>query len=79
MSMRVQAEVSFYPLKAQDVTREIMAFVDTVRAAGVEIELGALSALIRGEAVAVFEALKQAYLARAQAGTAVMVVKYVNI
>lgn len=79
MSMRVQAEVSFYPLKTQDVTREIVAFVETLRGHGVEVELGPLSALIRGEAAAVFDVLKQAYQARAQAGTAAMVVKYVNI
>ncbi len=79
MSMRVQAEVSFYPLKAQDVTREITAFVDALRARGVEVELGPLSALVRGESGAVFDALKHAYAACASHGTAALVVKYVNI
>lgn len=77
--MRVQAEISFYPLKAQDVTREILAFVEALRAPGVEVELGPLSTLVRGESTAVFEAVKAAYHTRAHTGTAAMVVKYVNI
>lgn len=77
--MRLQAEVSWYPLKTADVTQEIVAFVEAVRSHGVHVELGALSALVRGEAEAVFDALKSAYLARAHHGTRVMVVKYVNI
>ncbi|MCX7847879.1 MAG: Ykof family thiamine-binding protein [bacterium] len=77
--MRVQAEVSWYPLKALDVTREIQAFVDALRATGVEVELGALSALVRGDSEAVFDALKTAFHARAQSGTVVMLVKYVNL
>lgn len=77
--MRIQAEVSFYPLKAPDVTLEIAAFITALRTHDVEIELGALSTLVCGESDAVFDALKQAYHICAQSGTAAMVVKYVNI
>lgn len=77
--MRVQAEISFYPLKAQDVTREIITFVEALHAPGIEVELGPLSTLVRGESTAVFDAVKTAYQARAHIGTVAMVVKYVNI
>ncbi len=73
--MRIQAELSLYPLKTDDVTTVIFQFVETLRGAGLEAETGPLSTLLTGEHDLVFAALAQAFATIG--GDRVLVAKFV--
>ena len=73
--MRIQAELSLYPLKTDDVTTVIFQFVETLRGAALEAETGPLSTLLTGEHDLVFAALAQAFATIG--GDRVLVAKFV--
>ena len=73
--MRIQAELSLYTLKTDDVTTVIFLFVETLRGAGLEAETGPLSTLLTGEHDLVFAALAQAFATIG--GDRVLVAKFV--
>lgn len=73
--MRMQAELSLYPLKTDDVTPAIFQFIESLRAAGLEVETGPLSTLVTGERELIFSALAEGF--GAIAGDRVLVAKFV--
>ncbi|NLF38651.1 hypothetical protein GX586_04355, partial [bacterium] len=76
--MIIQAEISLYPIGANDVTREIVECLDVIRNEGVRVEMGKLSSLLAGESSEVFRALHKAFDNAAQRGRIVLVSKITN-
>lgn len=73
--MQIQAEISLYPLGELDALPEILAFIDRLEAAGLEVQPGPLSTLASGECRAVFAALGEAFAAAGGKGRRVLTVK----
>ncbi len=77
--MNIQAEISFYPLKTDDLGVHIFAFVEDLKSfEGLEVEIGEMSSLIYGPSEVVFSALRQAFERAGERHRAAMVVKFLN-
>jgi uncharacterized protein YqgV (UPF0045/DUF77 family) len=67
--VRVQAEFTVYPfVEGESLPPHVQAGIDAVRGLDVEVEIGPLSNIIRGEGEAVLEALRIAQAACLAAG-----------
>jgi uncharacterized protein YqgV (UPF0045/DUF77 family) len=64
--MKVQAEVSLYPLRQNDLTKPIQQFVKVMESNNLKVKTGAMSSLIAGDSQAVFENLQKAFEQAAQ-------------
>lgn len=71
--MEVSAQVSLYPLGQSSLRPAIEAVLRTFNAEGLDYRPGSMSTLVAGEAEGVFNALRDAFLAAAAHGGAVMV------
>jgi len=76
--MKVQAEVSLYPLRTKDVGGVIAQFVRALRAQAITLEPGTMSTRISGEAKAVFAALQDAFAQVAEEHQIVLTAKVSN-
>jgi uncharacterized protein YqgV (UPF0045/DUF77 family) len=76
--MRVEAEVSVYPLGEEHLSPFIDSFVAVLRDNGCEPKTGPMSTLVKGDSEQVFGGLKAAYEAMASQGGCVMVVHASN-
>ena len=77
--MKMMAELSLYPLREPDLALPIHDFIAALRSvAGIEMQIGPTSTVISGEADAVFDAVRAAYLTATATGQRVLVVKYIN-
>ncbi len=77
--MIIQAEVSLYPLKQEDLLRKIYEFVRKVERPGLRVEPGAMSTLVSGEADLLWEALREAHDATTADGNKyAVVIKIMN-
>ena len=72
------AQVSIYPLRQPHLSPAIDAALAIWRERGLDVQPGAMSTLIAGEAEAVWEALRAAFAAAAACGETVMVVTVSN-
>lgn len=77
--MRVQAEVSLYPLRTRKISRHITAFLESLAQRGLEVEFGPMSSRIRGECGEVFAALAEGLEAVCSENHAILVVKATDI
>ena len=59
--MRVQAEISVYPLRVTELSRPIDEFCRMLQSYGLEVQLGSMSSLISGESKDVFKAVQEAF------------------
>ena len=59
--MRVQAQVSIYPLKTKSLTEPIEAFCDALRGYDLKVETQSMNTLISGESDAVFSAIARSF------------------
>jgi len=59
--MKIQAEVSLYPLRADELTRPIQQFIQALENNELKIETGPMSTLVTGEGPVVFESLQKAF------------------
>ncbi len=73
--MKVQMEVSLYPLETTELLPPIKAFNDALRKEGFEVEVGPLSSYITGESEMLFSALGRAFEHIAQQHRCVLVTK----
>jgi catechol 2,3-dioxygenase-like lactoylglutathione lyase family enzyme len=71
-------QLSVYALRQPHLRPPIEAALGAAAAEGVEITVGRLSTLIRGDEAAVFAALRAAYRAAASSGSAVLVATLTN-
>ena len=76
--MRVEAEVSLYPLGQERLSPFINSFVNVLRAHGCEADVGQMSTLVQGNTEQVFSGLKAAYEAAACEGGCVLILHASN-
>ena len=76
--MKVQAEVSLYPLRRASLVESIDSFVQRLREAGFSVTVGPMSSHISGECESVFGALAGAFDEAAHSGDVVLTVKVSN-
>ena len=74
----ITAQVSFYPLRQDELSPSIKAATEAFDHHGIERETGPMSTLIWGEDGKVFAALHEAFLRVAAVGEAVMTVTISN-
>lgn len=72
------AQVSLYPLRQESIEPAIRDSVRVFRERGLNTRVGEMSTLVWGEALAVFEALREAFDQAAERGDTVMVVTVSN-
>ena len=76
--MKIQAEVSLYPLREDDLFKGIYEFLEAVRERGLDVQMGPMSSLLTGESEAVFQALQAAFDRVAERTQCVLVAKLSN-
>jgi uncharacterized protein YqgV (UPF0045/DUF77 family) len=64
--MRVQAEVSLYPLRTERLSGPVEKFCQVLRSRGLHVETRSMSTLVVGESGRLFEALKESFEVLAQ-------------
>jgi uncharacterized protein YqgV (UPF0045/DUF77 family) len=76
--MKVQAEISLYPLRQNELTKPIQQFIGLLENNKLKIEPGPMSTLITGEESVVFEKLQKSFGQLAEKYQIVMTVKISN-
>ena len=76
--MKIQAEVSLYPLRQMDLAEPIQQFVESVRSNNLNVKVGSMSSVISGDSQAVFQALQKAFEHAAQKYEVVLTAKISN-
>jgi len=76
--MKLQAEVSLYPLRTEKLGPPIRDFADALKQAGLTVRTGAMSTSVAGESEAVFGGLRAAFDAVAGGHSVVLLVKASN-
>lgn len=76
--MRIQAEISLYPLKKPSLSQYILDFLNAVRRPGVTVSAGSMSTVIAGEREVVFQAVSEGFAHVSDQCQVVLVVKYSN-
>lgn len=59
--MKVQAEVSLYPLRQNDLNEPIQKFIESLRSNNLKVKAGSMSSVISGEESIVFQSLQKAF------------------
>ena len=77
--MRVEAEVSLYPLGEPHLSHPVQAFVGVVEDHHCEAEVGPMSTIVKGESADVFEAIRTGYEKACHEGGCVLIVKASNV
>ncbi len=76
--MKVQAEVSLYPLRTASLSEPIDQFLDRLRRRGLAVEVTPMSTRLEGESGEIFQALREAFDAVAPGGSVVLTVTISN-
>ena len=76
--MKVQAEVSLYPLRQDDLTEPIQQFVESLKNDDLNVKTGSMSSVISGEESIVFQSLQKAFEQAAQKYEVVLTAKISN-
>jgi len=76
--MKVQAEISLYPLRQNELTKPIQQFVQALESNKLKVELGPMSTLVTGDSQVVFENLQKAFEQAAQRYEIVLTAKISN-
>lgn len=76
--MKIQAEVSLYPLRTGRLEQPVETFRQLLLQEGLEIDLGPMSTRIYGDCEPVFSALRQAFVQIAEEYEAVLTIKISN-
>ena len=76
--MKIQAEISLYPLRTSNLSKPIEEFLNTLRHKELEIESGSMSIRITGDFDTVFTVLRSAFTCVADKYDVVMSVKMSN-
>ena len=74
----ITAQVSFYPLRQDDLSPSIDSVLETITEHGLEKQTGAMSTLVWGDDEKVFPALVEAFRKTASQGETVMVITVSN-
>jgi uncharacterized protein YqgV (UPF0045/DUF77 family) len=76
--MNVQAEISLYPLRTDDLGHAIEEFLRDLKAAGLTVQPGNMSSTVSGDVNAVFSTIGAAFAAAAEDSQVVLVMKVSN-
>jgi uncharacterized protein YqgV (UPF0045/DUF77 family) len=76
--MKVQAEVSLYPLRQNDLTKPIQQFVESLKSNDLNVKTGSMSSVISGDESIVFQSLQKAFEQAAQKYEVVLTAKISN-
>lgn len=76
--MKIQAEISLYPLRQNELTKPIRQFIELLENNKLKVELGPMSSLIAGDSQVVFESLREAFEQLAKEYEVVMTAKISN-
>ena len=76
--MKVQAEVSLYPLRQNDLTEPIQQFVKSLNNDNLNVKTGSMSSVISGDSKIVFQSLHKAFEQAAQKYEVVLTAKISN-
>ena len=76
--MKIDAEVSLYPLRNADLSKPIACFLGRLRGTGLKVEPGSMSSHITGECANLFRALGDAFEKGAEEGDIVLMMKVSN-
>lgn len=76
--MKVQAEVSLYPLRQNDLTEPIQQFVESLKNANLNVKTGSMSSIISGDSKIVFQSLQKAFEQATQKYEVVLTAKISN-
>ena len=77
--MKVEAEVSLYPLTEENLEHPVRDFEDVLKSHGCEVEVGPMSFIVKGESHQVFEAFRLGYDQAAQKSGCVLIIKACNV
>jgi uncharacterized protein YqgV (UPF0045/DUF77 family) len=76
--VKVQAEISLYPLGEPDLLPPIEEFLNVLKEEGLEPRTGSMSSIVVGESGALFPAIAKAFERIAVHHRCVLVLKYSN-
>jgi len=76
--MKVQAEVSLYPLRQDDLTEPIKQFVESFKNENLNVKTGSMSSVISGDSKIVFQSLQKTFEQAAQKCEVVLTAKISN-
>lgn len=76
--MRVQAQISIYPLKTDTLSVPVDEFCRDLKNRGLEVETQTMSSFVTGESQIVFDAVRQAFQRLAEKYDVVMDLKVSN-
>jgi len=76
--MKVQAEVSLYPLRQNDLNEPIQQFIESLKSNDLEVKTGSMSSVISGEESIVFRSLQKAFAHAAKRHEVVLTAKISN-
>ena len=76
--MKIDAEVSLYPLRNADLSKPIGCFLERLQGSGLNVEPGPMSTHISGECADLFRVLSAAFERGAEEGDVVLVMKVSN-
>ncbi len=76
--MKVNAEVSIYPLRQSDLIRPIQQFVEGLKNNKLQVKVGPMSSLVAGDSQVVFESLRENFEQLAEEYEVVLTAKISN-
>lgn len=76
--MKVQAEVSLYPLRQNDLTEPIQQFVESLKNENINVKTRSMSSVLLGDSKIIFQSLQKAFEQAAQKYEVVLTVKISN-
>jgi len=76
--MKVQAEVSLYPLRQNDLAEPIQQFIKGLTNDNLNVKTGSMSSVISGDSKIVFQSLQKAFEQAAQKCEVVLTAKISN-
>ena len=76
--MKVQAEVSLYPLRQNDLAKPIEQFIESLKDDHLNVKTGSMSSVISGDCQVVFQSLRKAFEQAAKRYEVVLTVKISN-
>jgi len=76
--MKIQAEISLYPLRQNDLAKPIQQFIESLESDNLTVKTGSMSSVVSGDSQVVFHSLQKAFEQTAQKYEVVLAVKISN-
>lgn len=76
--MKVQAEISLYPLRQNELTKPIQQFVQVLENNKLQVKTGSMSSFVTGDSQVVFESLQEVFELLAKEYELIMTAKISN-